>query len=101
MLGRSILIVATLLLSASAFAQQDYPRDITLSWTNPSAYEGGAPIEAGDLETIRLECFRGSDTVATFTSAVPDSGEGLPQTEVFTAAIPQPGTYRCYAYDCW
>ena len=98
MFGKAILAVAVLLLSASAFAQQNYPRGITLSWTNPDAYEGGAPIEAGDLETIRVECFRGNDTVAAFTSSVPDTGEGLPQTETFAAVIPQPGTYRCYAY---
>jgi len=95
---RYMIAVVCLLMSASAFAQQDYPRDLTLSWTNPSAYEGGAPIEAGDLETIRLECFRSNDTVAAFTAAVPDTGEGLAQSETFVAVIPSPGTYRCYAY---
>ena len=92
------LLLVLLTLPVVAFAQQDYPRDITLSWTNPSQYVDGSVIEAGDLESIRVECFRGSDTVATFVSSVPDTGEGAPQTETFAGVIPQPGTYTCFAY---
>lgn len=93
-----LLLAAALLLPAMAFAQQDYPRDITLSWTNPSLYEDGSAIEAGDLESIRVECFRGSDITPAFTSAVPDTGEGLAQSETYVAVIPRPGTYTCFAY---
>ena len=92
-----ILIILLLFLAGSAFAQQDYPRAITLSWTNPTQYVDGSLIEAGDLESIRVECFKNNDTVATFVSTVPDTGEGLSQSETFPAVIPSPGTYRCFA----
>ena len=86
------------LLPAAALAATDYPRDITLNWTNPSEYVDGSPIEAGDLDAIRVECYRGNDTVPTFTSTVPDNGEGLLQSETYVNAIPSPGTYSCVAY---
>ena len=92
------LIAALLLFPALAVAQQAYPRDITLSWANPSTYVDGSVIEAGDLESIRVECFRQNDTIATFTSTVPDTGEGLAQSETFVGVIPSPGTYSCFAY---
>jgi len=95
---RFSIIAVLLLFATSAFAQQSYPRDITLSWENPSQYTDGSIIEAGDLDSIRVECFRGNDTVATFVSTVPDTGEGAPQSEVFAGVIPQPGTYTCIAY---
>lgn len=93
-----LLTLVLLVFSASVSAQSDYPRDITLSWTNPSQYVDGSAIEAGDLDSVRVECFRSNDTVPTFVSTVPDTGEGLPQTETYTAAIPSPGTYTCVAY---
>ena len=40
------------------YAQQDYPRDITLSWTNADSYTDGTAIESGDLTGVRIECFR-------------------------------------------
>lgn len=94
------LIGLVLLLAApAAFAQQDYPRDITLSWANADAYVTGEAIEPGDLESVRIECFRQNETVATFTSTVPDTGEGAAQTETFVGVIPAPGTYLCYGYS--
>lgn len=95
---RGILVLLAVLWAGSASAQQGYPRDITLSWTNPTQYVDGSLIEAGDLESIRVECFRSNDTVATFVSTVPDTGEGAAQSETFTGVIPGPGTYNCLAY---
>lgn len=92
------LVLLALLLAAPAFSQSDYPRDITLDWTNPSQYVDGSTIEAGDLDSIRVECFRNNDTVPAFVSTVPDTGEGAPQSETYTGAIPSPGTYSCVAY---
>jgi hypothetical protein len=89
-----VLLFAT----TSAFAQSDYPRDITLSWTNPDQYVDGSTIEPGDLDSIRVECFRNNDTVPVFVSTVPDTGEGAPQSETYTGAVPAPGTYSCVAY---
>lgn len=91
-------IFLLLFLSGTSLAQQDYPRDITLSWTNPSQYVDGSIIETGDLDSIRVTCFRGNDTTPTFTSSVPDTGEGAAQEETYLGAIPQPGTYTCFAY---
>ena len=95
---KKLVLAGALLLSGAVLAQQDYPRDITLSWTNPSEYVDGSIIEAGDLDSIRVECFRGSETAPTFTSTVADSGEGLAQSETYVAVIPNPGTYTCFAY---
>ena len=97
------LIVTGLALVALAptvvFAQSDYPRDITLSWENASQYTDGTFIEAGDLTSVRVECFRQNDVNPAFTSTVEVTGEGLPQSEVFVGVIPQPGTYNCVAYS--
>ena len=90
------IVLALITFSGSAFAQQDFPKDITVSWTNPSEYvpnPDGSPgglIEAGDLESIRVEIYRQSDTVPVFTATVPDNGEGADQAELFLSAIPQP-----------
>lgn len=90
---------ALLLLAATAQAQQDYPRDITLSWLNASEYVDGTAIEAGDLTGVRIECFRQNDTTPIVTGTFPATGEGATQTETFAGAIPQPGTYTCYGYS--
>lgn len=82
-----------------AYAQQDYPRDITLSWTNADSYVDGTPIEAGDLTGVRIECFRQNETVPIVTGTFPPTGEGAVQTETFEGSIPQPGTYTCYGYS--
>jgi hypothetical protein len=99
-----LFIAVLFLFPAIAFGQQAFPRDITLSWTNPDSYVPvapatvGEPIAPGDLESIRVECFRNSETTPAFTRVVPDTGEGQPQSETFVGVIPQPGTYRCFAY---
>lgn len=97
---RSIIIAVVLsALSVScAFAQQDFPKDLTVSWTNPSEYTDSTLIEAGDLDAIRIEVYRQNDTTPVFTATIPDTGEGLTQSELFLAAIPQPGTYRIEGY---
>jgi hypothetical protein len=96
---KQILFVTLLLLSSMANAQQEYPRDITLSWTNASQYTDGTDIEAGDLTGTRIECFRQNDTVPMLTGTFVPTGEGVPQTETFVGSIPQPGTYTCYGYS--
>lgn len=95
---RLITLAALLFLASTVNAQQGYPRDITLSWVNPSQYVDGSTIEAGDLDSIRVECFRNNETVATFTDTRADTGEGAPQSETYAGVIPSPGTYSCVAY---
>jgi hypothetical protein len=86
-------------MATGASAQQDYPRDITLSWTNADSYTDGTAIQAGDLTGTRIECFRQNDTAPMLTGTFVPTGEGEPQTETFTGAIPNPGTYTCYGYS--
>ena len=93
------LTLLLLVVAGAACAQQDYPRDITLSWTNASQYTDGTAIEAGDLTGTRIECFRQNDTVPIVTGTFVPTGEGQPQTEVFAGSIPQPGTYTCFGYS--
>ena len=95
---RLFLIVVLLSACGVSQAQQDFPRDITVSWTNPDSYVDGTLIEVGDLEFIRIEIYRQNDIVPVFTATIPDSGEGAAQSELFTAAIPKPGTYRIEGY---
>jgi hypothetical protein len=85
--------------SSAVFAQQDYPREITVSWTNADAYVDGTLIEPGDLEMVRIEIYRQNDLVPAFTATIPVTGEGALQSEVFANAIPQPGTYRIEGYS--
>ena len=95
---KKIFLVIVLLLPALSFAQQDFPRDVSVGWDNPSTYVADTHIAAGDLESIRVEIYRQNDTIPLFTATVPDTGEGAAQLENFPAAIPQPGTYRIEAY---
>jgi hypothetical protein len=94
----TVLIAIGLLATTIAFAQQDFPREITVSWTNPSSYTDGTAIAPGDLDSIRIEIFRNSSATPVFTATVDDSGEGAQQSEVFPAAIPGPGTYTIVGY---
>lgn len=98
MIKRIIAGLAIVLVSSSAFAQQDYPKELDMCWTNPDSYVDGTPIELGDLDSIRMEVYRQNDTVPVFTATIPDNGEGAQQCEVFANAIPQPGTYRIEGY---
>jgi hypothetical protein len=96
---RWIIGAMLLALAVPSEAQQDYPRDITLSWLNADSYVDGTAIESGDLVGVRVECFRQNDTTPTLTGTFPPTGEGQPQTEVFAGAILQPGTYTCFGYS--
>jgi hypothetical protein len=91
--------VLLLALSPAVFAQQDFPRDITVTWLNADLYVDGTTIEAGDLEMVRIEIYRHNDIVPAFTATIPATGEGLSQSEIFAGAIPQPGTYRIEGYS--
>jgi hypothetical protein len=70
-----------------------------LSWVNASEYIDNTLIEAGDLTGVKVDCYRQNETVPILSAVVPATGEGLPQAEVFTGAIPRPGTYRCEAFS--
>lgn len=94
---RAILASLLLLYTAGALAA-DYPRDITLSWVNPSEYEDNTPILAGELTSARIECFRNNDTVPVLERTFAVTGVGLPQAETMVGVIPSPGTYTCYGY---
>jgi hypothetical protein len=93
-----VFLLSAFLLPAKASAQSDYPRDITLSWINPDSYVDNTLIEAGDLDIIHLDCYRGNELVPMFSANVPDVGEGLPQSETYVGIIDKPGTYRCEAF---
>ena len=95
---KRLFIIALLFTASSAFAQQDFPKDLTVSWTNPSLYTDDTPIEVGDLDSIRIEVYRQNDLIPVFTATVPDTGEGAAQSELFLDAIPKPGTYRIEGY---
>jgi hypothetical protein len=96
---RYYVIFLTVLLSTVTLAQSLFPQDLTLSWTNADQYEDGSLIEAGDLVSVRIECFRNNATVPIISQTFPVTGEGQPQTETIVGAIPQPGTYSCVGYS--
>ena len=94
-----ILFTTLFLLPLSVFAQQDYPRDISLSWVNADSYVDDTLIEAGDLTGVKIDCYRQNEAVPIFSAIVPAVGEGSPQAETFLASIPRPGTYRCEGFS--
>ncbi len=96
---KKVWLFCLLFIATGASAQQDYPRDITVSWTNTDSYVDGTTIETGDLTGVRIECFRQNEITPVVTGTFPPTGEGLPQTEVFVGSIPQPGTYTCFGYS--
>lgn len=82
-----------------AFAQSDYPRDITYCWTLPTQYVDGTTIAAGDLATTRIVSSRNSGE-AIIDQLVP-VGTTLPGENMcftFVGAVPSPGTYVAVAY---
>lgn len=87
-----------LLLSSVAYSA-DYPRDVSVEWTNASEYVDGSLIQEGELEAVRIEIYRQQDAVPVFVATVPVSGVGLAQSEVFAGAVQQPGTYLIYGYS--
>ena len=92
-------LITLVLFSVVAVAQQNYPRDLTLSWLNADSYTDGTAIESGDLTGVRIECFRQNETTPVLTGTFPATGEGLPQSETFAGSIEKPGTYTCYGYS--
>lgn len=92
------MLLASLFIAQNATAQQDFPKDLPVSWINPSTYTDDTPIEAGDLESIRIEVFRQNDLVPIYTITIPDNGEGAAQSITLISVIPRPGNYRKEAY---
>jgi len=90
-------LLPLLLVFSNAYAA-DYPRDLTLSWVNPSAYEDGTPLLPGELVSVRLECVRGSDPTPVINVTLPAGTIGAQQSEALVGAIPIPGTYACWGY---
>ena len=89
---KKLLILALLPLMMAA----TFPADLSLSWTNASQYTDGSLIEAGDLVSVRVDCYRNGNPVPMFSSTVPVTGVGAAQSETFVGAILQPGNYECY-----
>lgn len=92
------LVILILLFSSAAFAQQDYPRTLTLTLTQPTLYEDGTTIEPGELVNNRYNCARQDGTVILNETRPVTVDPGQVQSETFVGVIPQPGTYTCYAY---
>jgi hypothetical protein len=95
---RKVTVLIMLLLGAAAVAQQNYPRDITLSWTAPVLYVDGTAIQQGDLKETRIYCERNDGSVVIDEAVPMIGGPGDPQEYVFSGAIPQPGTYTCTSF---
>ena len=99
-MNRVLASIIIFLLPCVVAAQQDYPRDLTLSWTNPSEYENGDPILEGDLRAILATCWRNNDpnTLVVEEEVPINPVVGSEQTHTFVGSISQPGTYLCVAY---
>jgi hypothetical protein len=93
-----IVSILLLVISFSANAQQNYPRDITLTLTQPTLYTDGTTIEPGELVNNRYNCARNDGTVVLNETRSVKVDPGAQQSETFVGVIPQPGTYTCYAF---
>ena len=98
-MNKLIIIAAIFLFAHQANAQQDYPRDITLSWTSADSYTDGTLMEPGDLTEEHFDCYRQNDTVPIFSITLPAVAEGATRVETFVGAVPNPGTYRCEGFS--
>lgn len=96
---RNAVIAVVIVASSACWAQNSYPRPITLNWTLPTLYEDGQTIQPGDLADTRITCERHNGDLA-FDILVP-VGATLPgeaQSHTEPAGIPLSGTYTCLAY---
>ena len=92
-------LALALLLDPAAFAQQDYPRDITYCWVLPSQYVDGTAIQQGDLASTRIVSERNDGTqILDELVNVGQLAPGENQCRTFLGAVPQPGTYLAVAY---
>lgn len=94
-----LLLAYVILLAAPVYAQQDYPRDLTLTWENAAEYVDGTLMEPGDLAMDHFDCFRQNDTIPFLSADIPANGEGLTQAETWTGVVIKPGTVRCEGYS--
>lgn len=93
---RFLTALALLVAVSGVQAQQNFPRDVEVCWTNATEYEDGTPLGA-DLTGIRIEYYRNADTVPAFTAEIP--ALGAEQCETFVASVDQPGTYTIVGYS--
>ena len=92
-------ILLLLFVTSIVYAQQDYPRDLELSWTQPTQYTDGTPIGTGELRGVLITCWRSNDPntlVIEQERTAPTPGGQYSYN--FVGVIPQPGTYNCVAY---
>jgi hypothetical protein len=90
-------ILPLLLIPMIAFGA-NFPRDLTLTLTQPSEYEDGSSIELGDLVSNRFLCTRQDGTEVVNESRPVTTGPGEFEEFVFVGVIPGPGTYTCNAW---
>jgi hypothetical protein len=76
----------------------NFPRDITLTWTNPTEYVDGTLIEVGDLAGTKIVCARQDGTVAIDELVPITAGPGGVEGKAFLDLIPKPGRYTCNAF---
>ena len=86
-----------LLLPAFALAQSNYPRDLTITITWPTAYVDGSVILDGDLRGAQVICQRQDATMIANEEIPIVVLPGESQVHTFTGAVPQPGKYTCVA----
>ena len=92
------LFLVICLLATEANAQQDYPRDITLTFRWPTTYVSGELIQPGDLRGGDAICFRNQDLNAPTFDLPMDIlvPLGEKQSVLFPSVIPKPGNYSCF-----
>lgn len=66
-----ILLLAAVLFSAPALAQAPPTNSVTLTWSNPTTYQGGQPLTVGQV-TVFVDGTQSaqSGAVSTFTTTV-------------------------------
>lgn len=88
--------VAALFTAVAVYAQQDYPRDLTLSWSQPTQYVDGTTIGAGELRGALATCWRhNSPNDFIVDEEVPAPNAGGQYSYTFVGVVPGPGTYVC------
>ena len=100
-LSRSLLVgllgLYVVLLAAPVFAQE-FPRDLTLTWTNPDQNTDGSAISDGELDTFTARCIDGGGAVVVDVTQPITAGPGGGERLALDDVIPGPGEYTCSVY---
>ena len=85
-----VLIMAAMFLVVVAFTPDVMAEEYTVTWTNPTAYDDGSPLDpANDMQSVELFCDGATSPSYTVTGP-------FAATTDYTMTGLSPGDHNCY-----